>query len=336
MKRLISSVVTLVLVASLVAVPAALAQTSGQATGNFTILSASPTVTAVALYNANGTATETAMTPQVEYKINVTVGDANTLNDLDWVNVTLFYDADGSYDPLDVPTSGNNQTAALLSHPVNTSTWSIAAGTTTTWSVVTGNCTEPTLTASSGTFEFNFKPGNVSTETIAPAKWHIYAIATDDTNLTGDSYEANKDMNWYGAITLYTASVSWGAVAPGLDFADPGANKTGINATYIANGDYNETVAASGTWTGALIDATLNATASPLQQEFSLKADDTAVLGNAVNVTASPTYVVIDDTGAQTLEEGNNVNTNTLWLKLGTPFVNETYTGSIYYAVANG
>jgi len=336
MKRLISSVVTLVLVASVVAVPAALAQTSGQATGNFTILGEAPVVTSVALYDLTGATPQNAMNPQVEYKIKVAVSDANTLNDLVRVNVTLFYDADGVYNVSDVPTAGETQTAAILSW-VPGPTWSIdPTGGNTTWSVVTGNCTEPNLTLASGTFEFNFNPGKVATETIDPAKWHIYANVTDNSSLTDDNYQENIGMNWYGAITLYTASVSWGAVLPGLDFGGNNSNQTGINATYIANGDYDETVAASVTWTGTSANATLEETGNPVQQQFSLKANDIDVLGNATLVMAEPNYVVIDDSGTQTLEEGDNVNTNTLWLKLGTPFVNETYTGSIYYAVADG
>jgi len=144
-------------------------------------------------------------------------------------------------------------------------------------------------------------------------------------------------MEWYGEVTVNTGSIDWGSVSPGMDFAegDP-SEEAGINITYLANGDYDEKVGASQNWTSASGNATLNTTASPSTCEFSLKADDTTTLTSAVNVTASPTYVPIDDTGTQTDDDGEDATTNSLWLKLGTPFTDATYTGTIYYQVANG
>jgi len=134
-----------------------------------------------------------------------------------------------------------------------------------------------------------------------------------------------------------TASVDWGSVSPGMDFAegDP-SEEVNISVTYLANGDYDEKVGASQNWTSASGNATLNTTASPGTNEFSLKADDTSTLASAVNVTASPTYAPIDDTGTQTDDDGEDVTTNSLWLKLGTSFNEATYNGTIYYQVANG
>ena len=75
---------------------------------------------------------------------------------------------------------------------------------------------------------------------------------------------------------------------------------------------------------------------SPGANEFSLKADDTGTLASAVLVDASPTYTTIDDTGTQTDDDGEDVTTNSLWLKLGTPFTAATYSGTIYYQIADG
>ncbi len=47
-------------------------------------------------------------------------------------------------------------------------------------------------------------------------------------------------------------------------------------------------------------------------------------------------YATTDDTGAQTAEAGDTVGTNTLWLKLGSPFTDNTYSGTIYFRIANG
>ena len=61
---------------------------------------------------------------------------------------------------------------------------------------------------------------------------------------------------------------------------------------------------------------------------------DEDVLGTALLLQATPTYVTIDDTGTQTGESGDTVATNTLWLKTGTPFPSDSYSGTIYHSIA--
>ena len=93
LKKLVSIAAALVVLLSL-AVPLAFAD-EGTSTGQFTAQNADPTVTSVALVDT-GDSPVTAMTPQVEYNVKVTVSDANTLDDLSTVTVRIFYDADGS------------------------------------------------------------------------------------------------------------------------------------------------------------------------------------------------------------------------------------------------
>ncbi len=80
----------------------------------------------------------------------------------------------------------------------------------------------------------------------------------------------------------------------------------------------------------------MNTGGSPGKNQFSIKADVTASLGSAVLVTEWTTFVTIDDTGVQTGESGDTITTNTVWLKLGTPFSVAAYSGSIYYKIADG
>ena len=91
-KKFISIVATLGLVLALALVPVAspvMADTTGQAGGSFTASNAVPTV---------GTPSVTsAMTPQQDAWVNVTITDNNKLSDLSTVVTVLFYDADGSY-----------------------------------------------------------------------------------------------------------------------------------------------------------------------------------------------------------------------------------------------
>lgn len=293
---------------------------------------ATPTVNSVSLWDITP-AEVTAMTPQVEYNVKVSVTDNDTLNDLSTVRVTLYYDADGSYSAGEVPSSGNTQTCAILTW-TNGSGWSIDPGSNTTWVLVSGSCVAPTLTNTTGTFEFHFKPGKVATETTGSARWHIHARATDSTARSGENYQANRTMNWYGEITGLTAAVGFGTVAPGSVNAMSGT----VSATYISNGAYDEQVKSSATWIGQTSGAilTFSESGNPGAAELALKADDDATLEGAVQVL-SASHVAVDDTGTQTAESGDTAANNHLWLTLGSAAIPaEEYQGTIYYKIAKG
>ena len=80
-------VVALILLLTLAPVPALAAEDT--TSGSFTPTNSNPTVDAVGIYETDRSTVVTAMTPQTEYSLKVTVSDANTINDLDTVKVTL-------------------------------------------------------------------------------------------------------------------------------------------------------------------------------------------------------------------------------------------------------
>jgi len=312
------------------------AEEGGTTPGQFQVGSAAPTVSSVQLYTAGDDITND-MTPQVKYNVKVNVSDANTLDDLTTVTVTIFYDALGGYSDDEVSGTADNKTRAILTW-TNGGSWSIEplAGTGTSWVLESGNCSKPDLSAFSGTFEFHFRPGKVATETITPAKWHIYAEAVDNSASTANNTDVDNNMMWFGEITVPGSTIDWDSMVPGEGFGES-TNQTDISVTYIANGAYDEQVATSANWTSASDNATLDELGNCTNtNEFALKADDTTTLGNAELVTASPDYVAIDNTGTQTTEDGDTVTTNTLWLKLSSVFLARTYSGSIYFQITNG
>ncbi len=287
-----------------------------------------PTITAVGLYQTDRTTAVTAMTPQVEYAVKVSVADAYNLSELTTVVLTIYYDTGGSYNPANIPGSGNTQTAAILTWLVGGSpTWSIDAGTGTTWSIVSADSIQPSLAGTSGDFWFHFKPGKVATA--ANGKWYVYARATSPSG-SGDNHQDSRTMNWYGEISVNSAAVDFGGVAMGSDFS---ANPlSGISVTYISNGAYSMQVKLSSPWSGDGKAITLNTSGNPGTGEFSVKANGTSSLGSAVVATTG--YVAIG-TGTQTGESGVASGTHTLWLKLGAlgiPAVR--YSGTIYYGIA--
>lgn len=287
-----------------------------------------PSVTSVALYQTDRTTAVMAMTPQVEYSVKVSVSDSYVLSELSSVAVTVYYNAGGTYNPANIPGSGNTQTAAILTCLVGGSpSWSIDAGAGTTWSIVSVSCTQPGLAGTSGDFWFNFKPGKVATA--ANGKWYVYARTTS-TSGSGDNHQDNRTMNWYGEISVNSATVDFGSVAVGSDYS---ANaQTGISVTYVSNGSYSMRVKLSSPWSGSGKTLSLNASGTPGTGEFSVKANGTANLGSAV--VAATSFVTIG-TGTQTGESGATSTTHTLWLKVGAtgmPAVN--YSGTIYYGIA--
>jgi hypothetical protein len=300
--------------------------------GDFAIGNTSfpPSISAVALYQTDHATGVTAMSPQTEYAVKVTVSNASTLATLSTVKVTIFYDADGIYAAGDVPSSGNTQTAAILTCTVgSTPAWSIDPGTNSTWSIVSANCVQPVLTNTAGDFWFHFKAGKVATATTGSTRWHTYAKATSPGG-TADNHQDNRTMNWYGEIIVNTTSVNFGTVALGSDFSSN--TQTGISVTCICNGNYSQQIKVSSPWTGNGNSVSLNTAGTPDAGEFSMKADDTATLGSAVLISTG--YITIA-TGTQTGENGNTVSANTLWLKLGAselPAV--TYSGTIFYGIA--
>ena len=325
----VSIAVALVLLLA-VAVPLALAD-EDTSQGQFTASNAAPEVITMTLassmtpYNAGG------------YDLVVTVQDANTLDDITAITVTLFYDSDSDNSPSTVPTAGDNQDAAILTWVKSGDTWNIAAGSESpqTWSIASVSCISPTMTSSSGDWTFHFTPGKVAQE--HATEWDIYATAMDDASASHSLYDSrNYAMEWYGAISIDLATINFGTVAKGVD-DDASQN---FVLTNIANGDYQLELKAAATWTGGSTSWNLSLDTgddNPGDAELALEADDDATVGDAQLVTdAYLDYTDHSGDTGPTDEDGADISTNTLWLSLGdTGIVADTYTGSIYYQILN-
>ena len=290
---------------------------------------APPLVSVAGIYEPDRTTLTTSINPQAEYAARVTVSDADGLATLRFVQVAVFLDADGDDDPADAPGAGNAQTAAILTWTNGSPpSWSISAGSPTTWALVAANCVQPSLSGNSETWWFHFRPGKVATES---TDWDANALAEDSSGAQGSLYDGSDyDMNWYGEVQVSTPSVNWGIVMLGSDF--PANVQTNVSITYIANGNYQQQARASSPWGTAPRWVALNEGGIPGPGQFSLKANSAPNLGGAVLVPSGG-YATIA-TGTQTLESGNTVPGNTLWLRLGPWGVPDvTYTGTIYYRI---
>ena len=145
-------------------------------------------------------------------------------------------------------------------------------------------------------------------------------------------------MNFYGEITVTTATVDFGSVSLGSGFA---ANNKTATVTNIANGNYTENAktdnsTGNASWDNTTVPATvaLNTTGTPGTGEFSLAVDDTTTLANAVNMTTA--YQAINSAGVQTGEDGYPSGNHGLWLAMGPAGIQPaTYNGTIYFQIAN-
>jgi len=338
-RTLISIAVALALVMALMPTVALAAEDT--AGGTFTLGNAAPESVTVALWDTAGTpAAATAMDPQVEFNVKVTVTDDNYLDDLSTITVTIYWDADGTYSTGTRPGAGNVNNAAILTWTnLATDTWEIdAVSGAGSWSIVSGNCAVPgdLTTLTTGTFEFHFIPGAVATETTGAEEWHIYAVAEDKDAATSDGYQEDRTMNWYGELAISEATIAFGSVTLGV-VDEPSPN---FVLTNIANGDYKLNLKASATWIGdaTAFEITLDTTdENPGDAELALEADDDGTEADAQLVTDA--YLLYTghatDTGP-TVEAGATVDTNTLWLSLGsTGIVADDYSGTIYYQILN-
>jgi hypothetical protein len=199
-------------------------------------------------------------TPQLTYYAKVTVSDANTLNDIQVVEVKVYYDDDVS-SAIDEATivAGNAQTAAILTWTKATGLWAIDAGTPTTWTIESASCVLPTMGDTTGDWIFAFKVGKVATESLGDAGWDLPARGTDGTFYTHGTYLRTKQVLWYGQITVNTANIDFGTVNVNSGFADNVNEVTGISATMISNGDSTKWKILT-TWSGVTHNADFDET----------------------------------------------------------------------------
>jgi hypothetical protein len=305
-------------------------------TGSFTPANVLPTVTAVDIYTIDTHAMVTNVSPQVYYSVNVTAGDGNTIDDIEEIQVQLFFDA-GDADGLP-PGAGDSQECGYLTWDRDGGAfeWTIEDnGGTWSWSIVSANCTKPSdFGTATGEWAFIMRADKVATETFPTGdNWDLYAESIDGSGSGNMTSPNEKEMLWYGEIST-SATAPFGTVENDSGFADDTNEITDISVTYISNGDFDQKVKSDATWDGASHTAIYDSTgACDDQREFSLKAYDSDVFGSAVQVDT--VGVSIDATGTQTDEDGTDVTTNTLWLRIALVFDNDTYSGSIYYIIAD-
>ena len=329
--------ITSVILLVLVLIPAITSAADEESVGGTFETNNTPGIT-VSLYTTDTLLPTSAMNPLTEYDARVSVTDSDGITDLGSIEVKIWYDGDGgsaSESDFDGIAAGNTQTAVIITWTESSNTFSIDPSASTTWSLGAGSVAPVDLT---GEFHFKFTVGKAATITSGAARWQIAARVIDDTPQTAWAADAEgATMAWYGEISGVSGTVSWGQVNPGMNFAEGAPSEQALGGTpvkYISNGPYDEKVRSSATWTSGSTTVTLVASETLTANQFALRADDTSTLASAVLVDDAG--VAIDVNAAQTGESGEDVGTNTLWLKLASTFAKGDYTGTITYIIAQG
>ncbi len=239
----IALLTSLMVVAAPVTVYAATGGVTGQGQGGNT----APTVTAVALVESGSDTAVTAMTPLTTYRVKVTAGDINTINDIQSIEFHIYYSSDG--------TNWDADALGIFKWTKAGNVWSRESGVATTWEVVGASCISPSVyTGSTGDWYLAFKPGKLAQADATANIWKASAKAFDENKNSGFvSSATGASMGAYAEISFDAASVTLGSATAGIEPGQTGyitvPVATFLTGQVITNKQYALGVKSTANWT---------------------------------------------------------------------------------------
>ncbi len=180
----------------------------------------------------------------VEYWIDFTVADANTLEDIDYLEIVIWEDATADVGDGDLALDHYT-----FRYTESTDTWSEVGPGAADEHLVSGSCVEPAdQTVGSGAYTLAFKLAKVAMHTTTPT-WDISIEAVDDSAASDTEATLTFGVIFYSEVSV-DASHSWTGLSPG-DADQPVDGNGNINLTVTANAPFD--VQAKGD--GALTDS---------------------------------------------------------------------------------
>ena len=326
----IAALAVVVTIAIGTAVLPVMAGTEGSSTGSFNLGNAAPSVTSITLHAADHSdPTISAMTPQTEYAVKIDISDANTLNDINEIQVIIKTNGTdtGASDSV-------TDKATYKWTPTGGGTWSLAGPTGSTWGIDATQSSEPDdLGLTAGTWWLNFIPGKVARESTT---WDIYVQVTDKGPQTGDKIVWGKTMNWYGEISAEDTSYSFGDIGLGdTDKSISTPEDHNINVKTISNGNYKLS-SKSGNWSKSSDWAVLDWDGTLDAGHFALKVDGSGDVStsNYVSDTSEP-ITDYNNVVAPTAEAGD-IKEIYQWISVAdSGLLPGTYSGTYYVQIAD-
>ncbi|MCW3129296.1 MAG: hypothetical protein N2V75_04250 [Methanophagales archaeon] len=274
--------------------PAMAATTGDSSTGSFDLGNAAPSVTSISLQTMTG-----VMTPQVDNRLEIDISDANTLNDINEIQVIIKTNNTGTG-----ASDSVTDKATYKWTPAGGGTWSLVGPTGSTWGFDDTVSLEPTdLGATAGTWLLYFIPGKVARESNT---WDIYVKVTDKGSLTGDRIVWGKTMVWYGEISAVDNSYSFGDIGLGdTDKSISTPSDGNIDVKTISNGNYKLS-SSSGNWAKDSDEAVLDWDGTLDAGQFALKVDGSGTVDSS-NYVSDTSEIITDysDVSAPTAENGD-------------------------------
>lgn len=268
------------------------------------------------------------------YTYAVTVGDAETLNDLDTVSACLYHSL--KEDGVTVGegdstcTTINPQNTVKLTWTRSTNVFSISAGASTFWALGTAAnvSVAPTdLTLTSGVVTFKF----TVSEAMREGTWKAAATATDITAATATDSTQTKLVNAYSAITARVQQ-TFGTLAAGAAAtatASPTVTSNGATTVSLTGGNF-----VNGAYSFALLTTGLTSVAPAAGQvTYDCMTGGTFTEASATRVGSTATSLGTA-TSTGTAENGSAVG-NTCRIKHGGQRPVGTYSFTVVNAITN-
>lgn len=246
MKNIVKyTLVTLLAVCIVFPAGAVFAAPSGSSDGSAQVGNTAPTVTNPGFYDSTDSTNtnDTSIDVWMEYHVNCTVTDENTLNDLE--NVTYIIWEENYADEGSADSNVNHYTFRYVN---DTDTWEEvgpdAAGDS---HLVSGSCSDPAdHAATSGTFKLAFKLHKTANYTVSTTAWKIKIIAYD-----GDTSGSNQQLffavNFFVELTVDDSSHGWSSLSAGdTDIPIDSPADGDINITMTANAKFDLQAKGSG------------------------------------------------------------------------------------------
>ncbi len=343
MKKLITALVIAALLLTLA--PATIVYgASGGVTGQGKGGNTAPTVDFVDFVIVGGETQVIAMSPLAEYRVKATLGDINTINDIQTIEFHVYHTSDGS--------NWDADETAIFKW-TKASGWTMEnGGATTTWAMGT-NTAPSVFTGTTGDWYLGFIPGELA-QADAVANWHASVEVWDEhPSQTGTGSGGNASMGVYNEISMDVGTIVFGT-ATGIEPGQTGYIETpvtqyltaqvGTNATYALGSKSDATWVNGGSDTITLSQGTDMPPATSGQ--FTLIVDDETSGGGAPKFTTQGVTIsntTITGLGVEgrteTIDDGDEGTSDTqLWMALSFAVdgINEvTYAGTITFTVTN-
>ncbi len=338
-KRILSVLVTLMLVSVLM--PTAVF--AAGVTGNVTSNNNAPVVNSIAI---------STMTPNVAHTLSMSITDDNLLSNIDQIDIVIFYDADGNNNGVPGGAWDCDEEAIYKWVDDGDGTWSMEDGDLVsanhTWALGTG--TEPTMTGTTGTWILDFTPGKLAIEAVGGAgtnpEWDVKVTVTDLGPLTHNLTVYSTAMSAYSSIATDIGSITFGAgVALGATAYIDTPVDHNFATQVLANDAYALQSNSAATWTGAGT-LTLDPDGTPSAAgQFALNIDDAGdgagvptleqpVTTSAANITGHATDPrVATADGANEAVVSQNLYMSLKLYSTGSPV--GAYSGTITLTVVN-